>query len=321
MLFTATIGKSQNVGIGTNNPQFSLDVVGRMRIQAGTVNNEFTSSGIWLTDYRNNSNLVFAGMADSVNYGLWSNRAGIGWQFFFDARYGNLGLGRKPSSGSGRMALDHADGAAINFYTNGDYNGYIRGVDGSLNIAGASSSSICFPVPCTPPPAGNLNFWPVSPCLNPPCIDLFSPGRTGFYTNDPKSRIHMVAGTNTSGVLIGSISEEPAVGYMLAVGGKIICEEVRVQLSESWPDYVFEPDYQRPTLNDLERMVKTKKHLPGIPSAAVMEAEKGITLGEFQTKLLQKLEELYLYVFDLNNENKELKKQIEHLSDQIKKNQ
>lgn len=308
---------AQNVGIGTSSPQFALDIVGRTRIQAGTINNAFTSPGIWLTDYRTNSNIIFAGMADSVNYGLWSERAGINWNLFWDARYGNMGLGRKPSSGAAKLVLDHADGASMSFYTNGSYNGYVRGLDGSLNIAGASASSICFPVPCSPPPAGNLNFWPVTPCLTPPCFNLFTPGKTGFYTNDPKAKIHMVVGTNTSGVLIGSITDEPATGYMLNVGGKIICEELRVQLTSSWPDYVFEPEYKRLSLTDLEQTVKSNKHLPGIPSAAQVELDKGISVGDFQKRLLEKVEELYLYIFEMNKENQDLRRQVEILSKKV----
>lgn len=304
---------AQNVGIGTPTPQFPFDIVGRVRIQAATLNNANTSSGIWLTDNRNNSNLIFAGMADSVNYGFYSERSGIGWQFFFDGRYGNIGVGRKPGSGSTKISLDHTSGGGIAFYTGGSYNGYISGASGNLNIAGASASSVCFPLPCTPPPPGNLNFWPIEPCVNPPCINLFNPGRTGFYTTDPKARVHIVAGNATTGVLIGASTLNPAAGYMLNVGGKIICEEVRVQLNASWPDYVFEPDYARPNLNDLEQIVKNNKHLPGIPSAAQVKSDAGISVGDFQRKLLEKLEELYLYVFELNKENKELKAEIETL--------
>ena len=318
---TIIAGFAQNVGIGTTTPQYRLDVVGRARIQAGTVNNANTSSGIWHTDFRNNSNIIFAGMADSVNYGLWSDRAGIGWQFFFDARYGNLGVGRKPGSAGTKISLDHANGGGIAFYTNGAYNGYISGDSGRLNIAGASASSLCFPIPCSPPPPGNLNFWPTDPCPNPPCINLFSPGRTGFYTGAPKSRVHIVAGTNTAGVLIGGESLNPAVGYMLSVGGKIICEELKVQLNGSWPDYVFSPDHIRLPISDLEKTVKLTRHLPGIPSASEVELEKGVSVGEFQRKLLEKLEELYLYVFDLNKENQELKNEIRKLSEQFNKNQ
>jgi hypothetical protein len=317
-LVASLVFAQPNVGIGTNSPQYRLDLVGRARIQASTLNNANTSSGVWFTDYRNNSNTVFIGMADSVNYGLWGERPNIGWQFFFDARYGNVGIGRKPSSGSTRLTVDHANGGGMSFYTNGQYNGYVTGDDGSLNIAGASSNSFCLPIPCTPAPAGNLNFWPVTPCTNPPCLlPSFNPGRTGFYTNDPQSRVHIVAGTNTASVLIGAYNTTPAVGYMLNVGGKIICEEVRVQLTTAWPDYVFEPEYKRISLTDLEATVKTQKHLPGIPSAKEVSSEGGVSVGDFQKKLLEKMEELYLYMFELNNENKALRKQVEELTKKV----
>lgn len=317
LLNSVSLFAQPNVGIGTNTPQYRLDLVGRARIQASTLNNANTSSGIWFTDFRNNNNTIFAGMADSVNIGYWSERPGIGWQFFFDARYGNVGLGRKPSSGSTRMVLDHASGGGMAFYTGGAYNGGISGNTGSLNISGASASLLCFPIPCSPPPAGNLNFWPVDPCPVQPCLNLFSPGRTGFYTSDPQARVHIVAGTNTTSVLIGAQSLAPASGYMLNVGGKIICEELRVQLNAAWPDYVFEPEYKRISLTDLEATVKLQKHLPGIPSAAEMEQENGILVGDFQQKLLEKVEELYLYVFELNNENKALRKQVEVLTKKV----
>jgi len=314
LTFSISLFAQPNVGIGTSSPQYRLDLIGRARIQASTLNNVTTSSGIWHTDFRNNNNIIFAGMADSVNYGLWGERPGIGYQFYFDARFGNVGIGRKPSGGSTRLTVDHASGGGISLYTNGAYNGYISGSSGSLNIAGSFASIFCFPQPCSPLPAGNLNFWPVEPCNNPPCLNFLVSGKTGFYTSDPQSRIHIVAGTSTSGVLIGAQNLEPAVGYMLNVGGKIICEEVRVQLTAAWPDYVFEPEYKRISLTDLESTVKLQKHLPGIPSAKDVSSTGGISLGEFQQKLLEKMEELYLYMFELNNENKELRTQVEVLT-------
>jgi hypothetical protein len=81
-------------------------------------------------------------------------------------------------------------------------------------------------------------------------------------------------------------------------------------------DFVFEDDYQLMSLNDLEQQIKANKHLPGIPSAKEVE-ENGVSLGEMQAKLLQKIEELTLYVIDqdkkldvLKEENEQLKKRI-----------
>jgi hypothetical protein len=322
---------AQNVGIGTSTPGFRLDVVGRIRIQASTVGNASTGSGIWFTDNRDNSNIVFVGMADSVNYGLWSQRPSIGWQMFWDARYGSMGLGGKPKSAGERILLDHPGGASlgiyyngtiglsanaasnsgtVNFYSNGSYSGMVGASDSTLEIA-AMRSSLIGDV------AKNLILWPPQPCSGQFCI-VTSPGRIGMYTNSPSSKLHIVAGTGTSGVLIGSTTMTPATGYMLNVAGKAISEELKVQLSGSWPDYVFEPEYNMPSLEALENQVMEQKHLPGIPSAAQVNAENGFEVGATLTKLLEKVEELYRYVFDLNKklnyvveENAKLKLQLD----------
>ena len=97
--------------------------------------------------------------------------------------------------------------------------------------------------------------------------------------------------------------------YKLAVKGKIIAEEVKVKLHGTWPpDFVFERDYKLMSLKDLEKYLEQFKHLPEIPSAAEMKNEDGIAVGDFQMKLLQKIEELTLYIIDLQKQINELKK-------------
>lgn len=303
-----TVRENGFVGINTTTPQYQMDVMGRIRLQAGTVNSIFTSAGTWHTDFRTNSDIVFAGMADSVNYGLWSQRAGIGWQFYFDARYGNVGIGLRPSSGSQRLGLSHPDGASLGLYVGNSYKGGLQATDSTLQIVGDYSSIFCFPQPCSPAPAKDIIIWPPVECVGVGCLTAPSAGRTGFYTNNPGSRVHIVAGTGTGGVMISpSSATTPAVGYMLNVDGKIICEELRVQVNTSWPDYVFQKNYKMPTLEELEESVMKNGHLPGIVSAAEVATTGGVEVGEMQRKLLEKVEELYRYVFELNKENKQLK--------------
>lgn len=79
----------------------------------------------------------------------------------------------------------------------------------------------------------------------------------------------------------------------LSVNGTIRAKEVRV--NTGWADFVFEDNYALPTLSEVERHIALNKHLPGIPSAAEVEAE-GVELGVISSKLLQKIEELTLYV-------------------------
>lgn len=101
-------------------------------------------------------------------------------------------------------------------------------------------------------------------------------------------------------------------GYKLAVNGKIITNEVNVQLTSQWPDYVFEENYALLPLHELEKSIQVNGHLPGIPKADEIEA-KGIEIGEMQRLLLEKVEELTLYILQLKQENDALKSRIETL--------
>lgn len=101
----------------------------------------------------------------------------------------------------------------------------------------------------------------------------------------------------------------------LAVNGNIHAKEVKVDLI-GWPDYVFEKKYQLPTLQEVEAHIEEKGHLQNIPSAQEVE-ENGIKLGEMNSKLLQKIEELMLYTIQQQKEIEELKKQNIQLQDDI----
>ena len=86
--------------------------------------------------------------------------------------------------------------------------------------------------------------------------------------------------------------------------------------ARSWADYVFQPQYKLKSLREVEAFIREHKHLPDVPSAMEVEGN-GIDLGENQATLLKKIEELTLYMIELNKkvealsaENKELKKQI-----------
>ncbi|MVM41092.1 hypothetical protein GO730_30920 [Spirosoma sp. HMF3257] len=95
----------------------------------------------------------------------------------------------------------------------------------------------------------------------------------------------------TGSVGIGTTSPG---AYKLAVEGKIGAREVEVKTG-SWADFVFKPGYQLRPLSEVASFVATHQHLPEIPSEADVKAN-GIGLGEMNAKLLQKIEELTLYV-------------------------
>lgn len=104
----------------------------------------------------------------------------------------------------------------------------------------------------------------------------------------------------------------------MALYGKFEAKEVKVTTTPT-ADFVFAEDYNLPKLEEVEKHIKEKKHLPEIASAKEMEKE-GVNIGEFQIKLLQKIEELTLYSIEQNkqiktllSENKDLKSLLERV--------
>lgn len=94
----------------------------------------------------------------------------------------------------------------------------------------------------------------------------------------------------------------------LAVNGGILAKSVRVNTSSTyWPDYVFSQDYSLMNLRELEKYISNHQHLPGVPSAKEMGETNQMDLGEMNTLLLQKVEELTLYIIDLQKQIDELK--------------
>lgn len=97
--------------------------------------------------------------------------------------------------------------------------------------------------------------------------------------------------------------------------GKFEAKEIKVTLTPT-ADFVFAEDYDLPKLEEVEKHIKDKKHLPEIASAKQMEKE-GVNVGEFQIKLLQKIEELTLYTIEQNKLIKEQQKRIEVLENKL----
>ncbi len=109
----------------------------------------------------------------------------------------------------------------------------------------------------------------------------------------------------------------PKPGYELSVNGQIVCEELLVEDSANWPDYVFKDDYALRPLADVEAHIKEKRHLPGIPTAADVKRD-GLPIGEMQKRMMEKIEELTLYVIDQNKRLVAQEKRIEQLQSQLR---
>ena len=98
--------------------------------------------------------------------------------------------------------------------------------------------------------------------------------------------------------------------YKLAVNGHIIATELKVQVKIAWPDYVFSKAYKLMQLTDLKEYIKTNNHLPEIASSDQVTAENGFDLGKSNIMLLKKIEELTLYLIELNEKINELENKL-----------
>lgn len=175
-------------------------------------------------------------------------------------------------------------GTGINFYTANEvaFGGAVFPTDTSLVIWSNSNAN---------------NYLVLQP----------SWGNTGVGTYTPNAKLHL-----NGAMLVGSNSARIATGYAVSIDGRLMSEESTVLNSTSWPDYVFEQDYKLMPLEEVEKHINLNKHLPNIPPASVIEKE-GIQLGDMSKRLMEKVEELTLYLIEMKKENKELKERIEKL--------
>jgi len=102
-----------------------------------------------------------------------------------------------------------------------------------------------------------------------------------------------------------------------SVNGSIRAKKITVSQT-GWPDYVFDSSYSLRTLSEVEHFITKNKHLPDMPSAKEVE-EKGISVGDNQTLLLKKIEELTLYMISMNKEIIQLKNKNQQLEKLLKK--
>lgn len=100
-----------------------------------------------------------------------------------------------------------------------------------------------------------------------------------------------------------------ASGYRLSIHGKAIATDFTTLPINNWPDYVFKTGYHLRSIEEMKAFIHQNGHLPGIPSADII-AKEGIALGDMSKKLMEKVEELSLYIIQLKEEIDQLKKQL-----------
>ncbi len=99
---------------------------------------------------------------------------------------------------------------------------------------------------------------------------------------------------------------DPLPGYKLSVNGNIKAKELVIE-TLGWPDYVFSQNYDLSSLSEIKDFISQHHHLPNIPSATEIETQ-GLSIGDMQKRMMEKIEELTLHVIALNERILELEK-------------
>jgi hypothetical protein len=284
-LFRITSGG--NVGIGTTAPGAKLDVVGEIMARDSVIAYNSSNEGGRLRVQNGNKT-----GATTFDWSIWNMTGGYGNGLAFWRYYAN-GANAGPSFWLG---------------DNGNIGIGTTAPDGKLNIMNAPSN-------------WTANGWCKGLRLDGIHAIEFGGGATVKYglgqSDDALYFFDTTSEDNSASAAYRMVLRAGNVGIgttnptqKLSVNGAIRAKEVIVDTS--WSDYVFKPDYVLASLSEVEGVIKRDGHLPGIPSAQEV-AEHGVSMGEMQSKLLAKIEELTLHQIALEKENRSLQERVHTL--------
>ena len=327
-----------NIGIGTTTPGAPLHISATAPYQLVVEEGSITGAdgGIKIVGKRNNCNSCEPAFIDLANYDhditteyamarISANTDGG------DLLNGNL---RLYTSNAGtlveRMRITSAGNFGLGGATNPQARIHVQGQTAQLALFENTATSAA--------DAGVTILGKRNQCVN--CdiayldlndVDYDEPGATEFTMARVSGGMQTTAGKN--GYLrfytskLGTLNEQMRItadgdvyigtentaqrDFRLFVEDGILTEKIVVEVAGNfpWPDYVFAPEYNLRPISEVASFIQENSHLPEVPSAKQV-AEEGVNLAEMNATLLQKVEELTLYIIDLQYQVNDLKQQV-----------
>jgi hypothetical protein len=330
-----TVNNNGNVGIGTATPsataKLEINLIAGtggqnqgLKIWAGNSYNYFGNSQLQFSyggggggyshaiKSRHNSGAI---SGNAIDFYLWQPGDpvnGEGSLNVMTLHGGNVGIGTTAPQGRLEVLNSTALGTSATnsillhrFSSSGNVNYFMnntwlyRDANGSDWLTARMHNGISIDGSFLTPGVDTRTWWERAPFQD---IQSFGTGSTTYLT------------IKAGNVGIGSLNPN----QKLTVNGTIYGKEVKVDLSVPGPDYVFEKDYQLPSLEEIKTYIDQNKHLPEVPSTTEME-KNGVQLGEMNMLLLKKVEELTLYAIAMNAKMEKMKRENEERLERIQK--
>lgn len=208
----------------------------------------------------------------------------------FNALYANTTGGA--NAAFGYNALKSSSGSGLN--TAVGWQAMVSTTTGTQNVAVGSSALIINTT--------GTGITAIGSAADVATNNLSNATAIGYHAIVSQSNSLVLGGTGNYAVNVGIGTTTPQ--YTLSVNGTIQAKEVRVETG--WSDFVFEKNYKLRSLNEVEKYINQNHHLPEIPSASDIQ-KNGLAVADVQTKMMQKIEELTLYIIQLQKEIDQLK--------------
>lgn len=300
--------KSYFVGLGTTNPtqRFTLtSYVEESPSFSGEGNEEESTGGSELMSSLHTPASIRYEFYDGAAWKYWHLRGGSSFDIV------------NPTTSTTLMSLNPVFG--VNFL--GNVHTSVPGAGGNNYVrVGAETSARVISWASYTNPSNNLNIplqftykYLGTGAYDLPVLTLMPTGRVGIGTAAPSEKLEVSGGhvkVTNGNILIANGTFTVNNGsnqFKVFANGSVRARRIDVDL-DAIPDYVFKPDYDLMPIKELRRYVTEKQHLPGIPSEREYKERGSMDLGELNMKLLEKVEELTLYILQLEERIQMLEK-------------